>query len=232
METPIEESPVSPNKRLVSLEWKHYIYEFLIVVLGISVPFVLSKFNEYWVQKETEKQYYKSIFRELEQDVEELKGNKEENEEQIQKFRFASQLIGLGDKSQADTLGRLALEIKNFSDFKRNGTIYQTLAQSGELDNFENKEVLIRLQKLDELYNYMNRLENNHTSLIMEFYPKILQYIRIKPFQVVDSVALFDFRFQNHFEVLILIMEEKSKLYQQSIENAQEIAQILEKKTH
>lgn len=212
------EKQVSPRSgRMVELEWKHYIYEFLIVVLGISVPFVLSKINEGWVQKETEKQYYKNILRELGSDLEELQGNKVENEEQIAKFDYASQIISTDQRNLLDTLGKLALEMKNFTDFRRNSTIYQTLAQSGELDNFDNKELLTDLQKLDELYNYINRLESNHQSLIIDIYPEVLDYIRIRPYQVMKPEALFDFRFQNRFDIFLLIMQEKSKLYAQGL---------------
>ena len=229
METPNENPNSTRAGRMVKLEWKHYIYEFLIVVLGISVPFVLSKINEGWVQKETEKQYYKNILRELGSDLDELKGSKEENEKQIAKFEYASQIIRSEQKNMTDTLGKLALEMKNFTDFRRNSTIYQTLAQSGELDNFDNKELLTNLQKLDELYNYINRLESNHQSLIIDIYPEILDYIRIRPYQVMKPEALFDFRFQNKFDIFLLIMQEKSKLYEQGLKDVETIVAHLKK---
>ena len=214
--------------RKIELRAKHYVYEFFIVVLGISVPFLLNNWNETRQLKKLEKQYHESILREMKEDLAEIRGNKQYNQRYLSMFRYGSNIISGNDRTGRDTLGRIAIDLSRFSDFKKKSSFYETLAKSGELHVFSDKSMVTRLQKLEELYVYINRLEDNHGTVVINNYQQIMDKVRIRPFQVMDVRGLYDFKFQNLIEVFILIMEEKDMVYTQAIQGLNEIITLLE----
>ena len=59
----------------LELKWRHYVYEFFIVALGISVPFILNQWNENNILRKTEKVYLENIREELIADSTSIYGN-------------------------------------------------------------------------------------------------------------------------------------------------------------
>ncbi len=110
----------------------------------------------------------------------------------------------------------IATELGNFSDFNNEESAYNKLAASGKLEIITNKEILTRLQNLGILYNYINRLENNQQQFMFTILPKITEYLRIKPFQVMMPERLYEYKFHNDIEVMIKLGVEKDGLYKQA----------------
>ena len=216
--------------RKIELRAKHYIYEFFIVVLGISVPFLLNNWSEARKVQKLEKQYYENILREMKEDLSEIEGNRQYNARDLSMFRYGSDIILNNDRSSKDTLGSIAINLSRFSDFKKKSSFYEALAKSGELHVFSDKSLITRLQKLEELYVFINRLEESHGTIIINNYQQIMDKVRIKPFQVMDVRGLYDFRFQNLIEVFIFIMEEKDMVYGQAVEDLNNIIDLLSEK--
>ncbi|MCO6490234.1 MAG: hypothetical protein J5I98_17605 [Phaeodactylibacter sp.] len=207
------------TKRFVELKWVHYVYEFFIVAIGISIPFLLDRWNDNRLEKRAERENYEYILQELKEDKEELQGVAEENRYFLERLRVAGSIIRAKDTSQADTLGRLAMELRHVSDFHRNHSIYENLINSDKIKLVRDRALTNRLQQLDELSTYINRLETNHLDAVINFaIPALSQYLRAEPYKVMDPDALFGYPFHNQIVLFISIMEEKEQLYQRTLQ--------------
>ena len=117
----------------------------------------------------------------------------------------------------------IASELTKFSDFKNDRPIYDRLFASGEQDLIDDRNLLSDLKGLATLYNYLNRLENNQQDFMYTVLPKIADYIRINPPQIMDPDALYGFRFHNDIEIFIIIMKEKEQLYLHLIDQVEKM---------
>ena len=112
-----------------------------------------------------------------------------------------------------DSLGMIALTTKDYSDFHKKSSIYEVLANSGELDIMSNVTILLGLQSLEETYTYLNRLEYTHQEVILSTFLNTMNYIRVRPFKVMQPDSLYSYRYQNILELYLSISREKDSLY-------------------
>jgi len=198
-------------------DWYKYLLETLVVILGILVAFSLNSWKDSVRHKEDVKQLYGDLAQELNTDLIEIQGNRSYNLRYLSRFKHASEII-LSDKEMvmADTLAQIATELTNFSDFEKAEIAYNILSTSGKIDLVTNREIQEQLQKLGSLYTYINRLEKNHEDLMFMTVPRISNYIRIKPLEVIQVDGLYGYRFHNDITLFIKIGEEKEVLYQRA----------------
>lgn len=198
---------------------KYLVYavgEIILVVIGILIAVSINNWKQSKDLEQIEQNLYKDLVQELNTDLDEIKGNRDYNNKYLSRYNRASEII-INDlqKQQIDTLAIIATELTNFSDFKNEESSYNKLAASGKLELIVNKEILLKLQNLSILYNYINRLEKNQEQFMYSIVPKISKYLRIKPFQIMYPDELYDYKFQNDIEILIKIGLEKDGLYKE-----------------
>lgn len=198
---------------------KYLVYavgEIILVVIGILIAVSINNWKQSKDLEQIEQNLYKDLIQELNTDLDEIKGNRDYNNKYLSRYNRASEII-INDlqKQQIDTLAIIATELTNFSDFKNEESSYNKLAASGKLELIVNKEILLQLQNLSILYNYINRLEKNQEQFMYSIVPKISKYLRIKPFQIMYPDELYDYKFQNDIEILIKIGLEKDGLYKE-----------------
>ncbi|MDP4223422.1 MAG: DUF6090 family protein [Bacteroidota bacterium] len=191
--------------------------ETIIVTIGILIAFSLNNWNEDRIKRKLEKEYYQSMKNQLVEDLNTLKGNIEYNQAFLNQFSFAREIIRSEKRNRADTLGKIALNLVRWSDFRRKSNVYQTLVSTGEIVNITNRHITEELQSLEELYSYIDRLEENHSSFIMtQIVDDLKNNLSTEPFKVENPGNLFSFRFQNNFDFSMLIMKEKADIYHQA----------------
>lgn len=191
--------------------------EIIIVVIGILLALYLNNWNQERTEKKMELHYYQSIKIQLNEDLVTLNGEIEYNQNFLNQFSYGKKLILLNDKSKTDTLAKIALNMVRFSDFRRKSNIYQTLINSGEIVIINNTKITEKLESLEENYTYINRLEENHASIILtQIIPEIKQVIQFDPIKVVEMNSFFSFKFQNSFDILTVLMTEKMDAYKQA----------------
>jgi len=191
--------------------------EVIIVVIGILLALYVNNWNQQRTEIKLELQYYQSIKIQLNEDLTTLYGEINYNQNFLNQFSFAKKLILLNDKSKTDTLGKITLNMVRFSDFRRKSNIYQTLVNSGEIVLINNNKITEKLQSLEENYTYINRLEENHASIIFsQIIPEITQIIQFDPLKIMDMTFLFSYKFQNSLDLLIVLMIEKMDVYKQA----------------
>lgn len=190
------------------------IGEIMIVVVGILLALYLDNQNQERSNKRLENQYYQSMKDQLNKDLDIIIDEMYYNQTYLDQLSFAEKIISLNDRTNLDTLGKIVLNMVKYSDFRRKSNIYQTLVTSGEIIIINNKSITEKLQNLEETYTYINRLEENHATIILShIIPDIRERIQFNPVKVENPDALFNYQFQNSFDILIYIMMEKSDIY-------------------
>ena len=206
------------------------IGEIVIVVAGILLALYLNNWNQERTDKKLEIQYYQSMNNQLKEDLNIILGEINYNQNYLNQFFYAKNLILLNDKSKIDTLGNIAVNMVRFSDFRRKSNIYQTLINSGEIIKINNYKINERLQSLEETYTYINRLEENHSSIILsQIIPDIRQRIQFDPLKVENPESVFEYQFQNNFDILIILMLEKSEIYKRAKDEISSIIDLIDK---
>ena len=212
---------------------KYLIYaigEIVLVVIGILIAVSINNWKQSIDLDKEEKNLYSDLIQELQTDLKEIQGNRDYNNKYLARYNHASEIIMYDTLRQLiDTLAIITTELTNFSDFKKEESAYNKLAVSGKLELVSNKEILRRLQKISMLYNYINRLEKNQEQFMFSIVPKITEYLRSKPFQVMKPDELYSYTFQNDIEVLIMLGNEKNGLYEECIRDIQDMINLLEK---
>ena len=205
------------------------IGEIIIVVVGILLALYLNNWNQKMTDKKLETQYYQSMNNQLNEDLDIILGEINYNQNYLNQFFYAKNLILLNDKCKIDTLGSIAVNMVRFSDFRRKSNIYQTLINSGEIIKINNYKITEKLQSLEETYTYINRLEENHSSIILsQIIPDIRQRIQFDPLKVENPESLFEYQFQNNFDILIILMLEKSDIYKRAKDEIGSIIDLIE----
>ena len=205
------------------------IGEIVVVVVGILLALYLNNWNQKRSDKKLEIQYYQSMKNQLNEDLEIIIGEMDYNQTYLDQLSYAENLIFLNDRRNLDTLGKIALNMVKYSDFRRKSSIYQTLVTSGEIIIIKNSRIIEKLQNLEETYTYINRLEENHSTIILsQIIPDIRERIQFNPVKVVNPEAIFNYQFQNSFDILIYIMMEKSGIYARAKDEIQSLIDLID----
>lgn len=111
-----------------------------------------------------------------------------------------------------------------------NSKIYQNLVNSGELKFLTNTQVIERLQRLEETYSYMNRMEKIHLDVILTGVAQELRLVmKLSDRSVQIPNKLYGYEFQNHFLSMIGIMKEKDGIYNRAVDEIDAITELIQK---
>lgn len=208
---------------------KYAIGEIILVVIGILIALQINNWNESRKLVIEEKQYYKNIKRQLNEDADFINNNIEFNQYYYDQYDYATQQLLNNDRSHLDSLAIIALNLLEYSDFHQESNIYAALVNSGEIKLINNQDIVEGLQKLEETYIYINRLEASHFDIIKGVYPDLSKIIRFYPLKVERVDQFFEFEFQNHFFIMKDIMVEKEQIYHQALERIDHILSMIDK---
>jgi hypothetical protein len=212
---------------------KYLIYaigEIFLVTIGILLAFQLNTWNTQQIKNRAEKVSYANIKRQINDDKNLIIGNLNYNNLYLKQYELATEIIENNDRNQIDTLGYIALNLTKYSDVNRSSNVYQTLVNNGELKLLTNSEVIGRLQRLEETYSYMNRMEKIHLDVILLGVAKDLQKImKYSDRSVQIPNILFGYEFQNYFLTMIGIMKEKDGIYIKAVDEIDKITELIQK---
>lgn len=207
---------------------KYVIGEIILVVIGILIALQINNWNESRKLVVEEKQYYKNIKRQLNEDADFINNNIEFNQYYYDQYDYATQQLLNNDRSHLDSLAIIALNLLEYSDFHQESNIYAALVNSGEIKLINNQDIVEGLQKLEETYIYINRLEASHFDIIKGVYPELSKIIRFFPLKIERVDQFFGFEFQNHFFILKDIMVEKDEIYNQALKKIDQILSLID----
>ncbi len=224
----IRESLIKEGK--VSKYLTYAVGEIFLVTIGILLAFQVNSWNTQQIKIKAEMISYANIKRQINDDKNVIIGNIHYNNFYLKQYEFATGIIEENDRNQIDTLGYIAINLTKYSDVNRSSNIYQTLVNNGELRLLTNSEVIGRLQRLEETYTYMNRMEKIHLDVILSGVATDLRMvIKYSDRSVQIPNKLYGYEFQNHFLSMIGIMNEKDGIYNQAVGEIDAITELIQK---
>ena len=214
--------------------FKKYVWyaigEILLVMIGISLAFQLDNWDENRIKKAAEIRFYENIKEQIIDDKELIEGQVEYNNYYMRQFKYANQLIGANDRNKLDTLGVIVRNLTQYSDFDKKGNIYETLVNSGEIKILQNHTIVNSIRELEEIYNYINRMESIHyDAMIKHVVLAINPVISFSTSEIKKPEAIFNYEFQNLVVMLLQIMEEKDKTYKKALQEIANVYKLIEK---
>ncbi len=203
--------------------------EIFLIVVGILLAFQVNSWNNRLTKSKAESIYYINIKRQIIDDKNLIIGNLDYNKRYLEQYRFATKIIEDNDRDQMDTLGYIALNLTKYSDVNRSSNIYQSLVNSGELTLITNPEVVEKLQKLEETYSYMNRMEKIHLdAILLSIVNELNVVMKYSDRSVQRPDKLYNYEFQNNFFAMMGIMIEKEVIYNQAIDEIDVIIKLID----
>lgn len=216
------------SKNNVSKYLLYAIGEITLVVIGILIALSINNKNDEISKRNAEKNFYRNTKQQLLDDAENVKGQIAYNSIYTDQFKYAIEIIELNERHLTDSLGSIAVNLTNYSDFDRQGNIYETMVNSGDIKILQNDAIIERLRRLEETYIYANRMESIHYELVLAIVPDVMESIRLNTNKVENVEYLFGFKFQNLFVLSLRIMNEKEEVYQRALYEIQEIIDLIE----
>ena len=204
--------------------FQYAIGEILLIVLGILIALKINNWNIIQLNSEDEKTIYQGISRQILKDQVELIKVFELNQTHQRQFELAKNLINDQNRGAIDSLAYFAMNLSQFSDFRRSSHIYETLVNSGDLKLIRNKNIPSLLQELEMIYNHINKLEEIHWDIILnELSPEMRGVINYANLKVIKPERLYSVEVLNIFVESIYLTEGKSFVYQQALDQIHKI---------
>ena len=212
---------------------KRYLFyavgEILLVMIGISLAFQVSNWDDNRIKKNAEIRFYENIRDQIIDDKQLIKSQVEFNNYYKARFNFVNEIIEANDRSKIDTIGPMVRDLTQYSDFDRQGNIYETLVNSGEIKLLRNHKIINGIRKLEEIYIYMNRMENIHYDVIMNHVSTIMSpIIKYSNSEIKKPDDLFSYEFQNLVISLMQIMTEKDKVYNEALDEIERVLKLID----
>ena len=210
---------------------KYLIYaigEIILVVIGILIALSINNRNDEISKRVDEQKFYSNTKQQLLDDANNINSQIVYNSKYTKQFKHAIELIELNDRTKKDSLGKIAVNLTSYSDFDRQGNIYETMVNSGDIKLLKNNEIIERLRQLEETYIYANRMETIHFDVVMTLVPEVMQSIRLYSNEVENENYLFGFKFQNLFVISLRIMDEKDDVYNRALNEIELIIGLID----
>ena len=210
---------------------KYLLYatgEIILVVIGILIALNINNRNEQQSKSDAELNFYHNTKEQLLDDLSNIESNIQYNNRYVKQFKYAVRIIELNDRSKKDSLSQIAVNIMTNSDFDRQGNIYETMVNSGDVKLLKNNKIIQGLRRLEETYIYVNRMETIHFEAILSMIPDLIQTIRMYSNKVENEESLFGFKFQNFFVISLKIMDEKNDAYYRTKSEIKSIIKLID----
>ena len=207
---------------------KYAIGEIVLVVIGILIALSINNWNEGQSKRNAELNFYRNTKQQLLDDANYITSELEDNTLYTEQFSYAIKLIQANDKSKKDSLGKIAVNLIDYSDFDGQGNIYETMVNSGDVKLLKNTKIIEKLRRLEETYFYMNRMEAINFDAIMSIVPEIIPNIRLSTSKVENDENLYGLVFENLFVLTHRITFEKDEVYNEIIKEIESIIQLID----
>lgn len=210
---------------------KYLLYaigEIILVVIGILIALNINNRNQDELNRHAEINFYHNTKQQLLDDLNNIESNIQYNTKYTKQFRYAVNLIELNDRSKKDSLGQIAVNLMTNSDFDRQGNIYETMVNSGDVNLLKNNKIIQGLRRLEETYIYVNRMETIHFEAIISMIPDLIKTVRISSNKVENEEHLYGFEFQNYFAISLKVMDEKDEAYIRTKNEIESIIKLID----
>lgn len=203
--------------------------EILLVMIGISLAFQVNNWNDNRIKRSAELKYYENIRAQIKGDKKLIEEQIEFNNQYQAQYAYAAQIIEINDRTKMDTLGLIVRNLTQYSDFDRQGNIYETMVNGGEIKILHNNGIVNGVRYLEEKYMYLNRMENIHYDAMMKHVVTgINSTIKFATAEIQKPELIYHYEFQNLVFSLLQIMEEKDKVYIEALNEIENIVVLID----
>ena len=127
-----------------------------------------------------------------------------------------------------DTLGAIIPNLTNYSDFDRQGNIYETMVNSGQIKLLQNHDIIRGIRELEQRYIYINRMESIHYDAMMKYVVAVINpVIKYSTGEIKKPEDIFTYEFQNIITILIQVMEEKDNTYNDALNEIERVTELI-----
>jgi len=210
---------------------RYFLYaigEIILVVIGILIALSINNWNVKKVARKAELTFYKHTKQQLLDDVNNIRSQIEYNNRYLEQFNYATTLIQNQNRSKKDSLSLVAMNLLTNSDFDRQGNIYETTVNSGDIKLLKNNLIIDGLRRLEESYMYVNRMENIHFDAVLSMVPEIKQAVRFSTRTIENENLLYSYQFENLFSLSIKIMLEKDETYERALYQIDSLIKLMD----
>lgn len=211
---------------------KYLLYaigEILLVMIGISLAFQVSNWDDNRIKKNAEIRFYENIRDQIADDKELIQSQIDYNNRYMTQFKYANEIIESNDRSKIDTLGFIIRNLTQYSDFDKQGNIYETMVNSGQIKLLQNHEIVKGIRELEERYIYINRMESIHYDAMMKHaVVAINPVLKYATSEIKKPDDVFTYEFQNIIIILMQVMEEKDKTYNDALKEIERVSELIE----
>ena len=205
------------------------IGEILLVMIGISLAFQLNNWNDGRIKQASEVRYYENIRDQIADDKTLILSQVDFNNLYRAQFSYANEILEANDYTKIDTLGRIIRNFTQYSDFDRQGNIYETMVNSGEVKLLRNHDIINGLRLMEEKYLYINRMENIHyDAIISHVILAINPVLKFSSGKIQKPEIVYTYEFQNLVLSLLQIMTEKDKVYSEALNEIEAITGLID----
>ena len=217
------------NEGKTSKYLKYAVGEIVLVVIGILIALQINNWNNARLNKIAELNFYLNFKEQMIEDIHEIEGNIEYNNNYINQFKHAVQIIEKNDRSKLDSLTQISMNLTKYSDVNRQVNIYESLVNSGEIKLLKNTFIKEEIRKLEELYIYISKMEEIHRDVILnEVAMAISDNFKILTQEVLNADNLYTVKYQNLLIIILGIMSEKDEVYHKSLAEIQTIIKYID----
>lgn len=205
------------------------IGEILLVMIGILLAFQINNWKDNRSKQEAELGLCQNIKNQISDDKNLIEGQRTYNDKYKKQFEYAITIIELNDRSKMDTLGLIVRNLTQYSDFDRQGNIYETMVNSGDIKLLKNVAIINGIRELEQRYLYINRMETIHyDAMITYVVPSITPNIRFSNGVIENADSVYSFEFQNLIIALLKVMQEKEDVYSSAVKLIDEIVKLID----
>ncbi|EAR01697.1 DUF6090 family protein [Maribacter sp. HTCC2170] len=207
--------------------------EILLVMIGISLAFQVNNWNDNRIKGNAEISYYENIRDQITDDGRLIHTQIDFNNKYTTQFKYAYEILESDDRSRIDTLGLIVRNLLEYSDFDRQGNIYETMVNSGEVKLLRNHDIINGIRLLEEKYLYLNRMENIHyDAMISHVITAVNPVLKFSDGKIQKPDLVYTYEFQNLVLSLLKVMEEKDKVYHEALHEIEVITGLIDKELH
>lgn len=208
---------------------KYAIGEIALVVVGILIALQINNWNHDRQDKISELNFYSNFKEQLAEDIYEIKGNIIYNNNYMEQFEYAVQIIESNDRSRIDSLSQISISLTKYSDLGRQSNIYETLVNSGQVKLLNNTDIIEEIRRLEELYIYINKMEEIHREVILkEVATSLRDNFKLLTLEAIDADNIYTVNFQNLIIFILGIMKEKDEIYHEALVEIQTIIKYID----
>jgi hypothetical protein len=193
-----------------------YLFELLVVFLGVTSAFMLERWAEYSSARKEEQHYLTNIYEEVQEDDTNLRKLIEYYRLKIEEID--SLLIAVDSTAKVKTIEpQIAEALFNYRFFKPSINTWESLKTSGELKLIRNFQIKIQIAKLDRTYynliKYQEYIEEFITQSLLNY---ALKHFDLSTFEAFDNQSITNPYFINVVKTYHQILQN----YHNALKNA------------